>query len=97
MKLFSTYDSYSSFNIGKDIKRFIKATDKHIENGYLWFLDGSKSFIDLIRHSKTIISFQNNGIVEAMETSKQKVYTGWEIFIRKLKKRNKVGIIKKKA
>ncbi len=69
-----------------DVNRLIEATQKHIENGYLLFLDGSISTNDLIRFSKIVIGFQTSGMVEAMYTSNQIIYTAWGEFYNEIKK-----------
>ena len=60
-----------------DLRRFMSLNKKYINNKSLIFLGANFSSMDLIRHSQIIIGFQTTGMIEAMNTSAQIIYTAW--------------------
>jgi len=67
-----------------DLSRFCKKNQKYIKDKSLLFLAGNISSMDLIRNSQIIIGFQTTGMIEAMNTSNQIIYTAWGDFYKEI-------------
>ena len=71
-------------DINKDGIRFFEKAKKHIDSNYVLFLDASKSSFDLMRQSQLVVGFQTSGMIEAMNTSNQIIYTAWGDFYKEI-------------
>jgi len=67
-----------------DLSRFCKYNQKFIDNNSLLLLGANFSSMDLIRHCKIIVGFQTTGMIEAMNTSNQIIYTAWGDFYKEI-------------
>ena len=61
----------------EDLKRFRLQNKRFIDDKSLIFLGANFSSMDLIRHCQIIIGFQTTGMIEAMNTNSQIIYTAW--------------------
>tara|TARA_A100001388_G_C28762268_1_gene498507 strand:+ start:158 stop:1567 length:1410 start_codon:yes stop_codon:yes gene_type:complete len=64
----------------EDLSSFCESNKRFIDNNSLLLLGSNISSMDLIRHCQIIIGFQTTGMIEAMNTSKQIIYTAWGEF-----------------
>ena len=68
----------------EDLYSFYKHNQKFIDSKSLLFIGANFSSMDLIRHCPIIIGFQTTGMIEAMNTSNQIIYTAWGDFYKEI-------------